>query len=267
MARRAPTPRSASITPEFLPDANRPDWLPGADRSGLPDRTNGTFGTIRFGNLLESALYDCRRFVDYKGQHARVIPQWAEDWLAARARAEDTAHFFHAPSLPYAYSSGKLGDWYPDLLDEQTGKLTLGREKAGWQRGWFAQHQRIVQALASQKKRAAVIVQGDFHATGAGKMLRSGDVTLDQPIHAILSGTLGTGDLGFPSAYRGVESNPSQVLQVEQLMAPVEKNGFTIIDVTPDQMTFSLYVWRPPQPIEDIDSMAPAFTHVVRRRG
>jgi hypothetical protein len=65
---------------------------------------------LRFGTLLESVFYDCRRYVDYKDDHAKVLPQWVEDWLIARTRAEDTTHFFHAPSLPFAYSSGKLGD-------------------------------------------------------------------------------------------------------------------------------------------------------------
>jgi hypothetical protein len=41
----------------------------------------------------------------------------------------------HAPSLPFAYSSGKLGDWYPDVLDAKLGKLVLYESKEGWQRG------------------------------------------------------------------------------------------------------------------------------------
>ena len=67
----------------------------------------------RIGVLRLSAL---RRL---QGRPRQGLPQWAEDWLIARTRAEDTAHFFHVPSLPFGYSSGKLGDWYPDLLDEQ----------------------------------------------------------------------------------------------------------------------------------------------------
>lgn len=148
-------------------------------------------------------LYDCRRYLDQKGDHAKVIPQWVEDWLIARARSEDaTAHFFHCPSLPFAYSSGKLGDWYPDVLDEKIGKLVLGAPKPGWQHGWFSQHQRLIAALSEQTKRAAVLIQGDFHATAAGKITRSGDLSLEHPVHAILTGTLGTGDLPFPSTSR-----------------------------------------------------------------
>ena len=175
---------------------------------------------------------------ELQGQARQIIPQWTEDWLVARTRAEDTAHFFHAPSLPFAYCSGKLGDWYPDLLDESTGKMGLADDKPGWQHGWFSQHQRLIQAIASQSKRAAVIVEGDMHATAAGKITRSADINLTQPVHTILSGTLGTGDVGFPSAYRSVQSTPSLVLDMDQALKPTEKNGFTLIDVTPDTMTF-----------------------------
>lgn len=104
----------------------------------------------------------------------------------------------HIPSLVMAWSSGKLGDWYPDLLDEQSGRLVLYKQKPGWQQGWFAQHQRLIEALAAQKKRSGVVVQGDMHASAAGKMTRSGELTLSNPVHFILNGTLGTGDLAVP---------------------------------------------------------------------
>jgi hypothetical protein len=214
--------------------------------------------------LLEAVLYDCRRYVDYKEDHAKVLPQWAEAWVIARTRAEDTTHFFHAPSLPFAYSSGKLGDWYPDLLDAATGRLVLFREKAGWQRGWFAQHQRLIEALAAQKKRVPLIVQGDFHATAVGKMHRSGE--LPRPVDVVLAGTLGTGDLVFPSSFRSVESKPSQLVGMDETLKVTEKNGFSVIDVTPDKVTFTIFMWRPPQPVEEIDTMQPALVYEVPRK-
>jgi hypothetical protein len=204
--------------------------------------------------------------VDYKGDHAKVLPRWAEAWLIARTRAEDTTHFFHAPSLPFAYSSGKLGDWYPDLLDDETGRLVLYREKAGWQRGWFAQHQRLIEALAAQTKRTPVIVQqGDFHATPAGTMVHSGELALAQPVHIVMTGTLGTGDMAFPSAFRSVESKPSQLVGMDEALKPTEKNGFTVVDVTPDKLTFMIFMWRPPQPVAEIDTMQPALVYEVPR--
>ncbi|KMW45694.1 alkaline phosphatase D family protein [Ralstonia insidiosa] len=251
--------------PEFLPDANRPVWLPGGDKAGMPVDTNSAFGTLRYGSLLEAVLYDCRRFLDNKGMHARVVPQWVEDWLVARTRAEDTAHFFHVPSLPFAYSSGKLGDWYPDLLDTKTGRLVGNQPKPGWQTGWHAQHQRLVAALGQQKQRAAVIVQGDFHASAVGAMSRSAELEFAHPVHAIMTGTLGTGDMGFPSAFRSIETTPALSVAMQEALRPTEKNGFTIIDVTPEKMTFSLFLWRPPEPVDAIDTLQPALVYEVPR--
>lgn len=251
--------------PEFLPDRNQPAWLPGADKAGLPAGTNMCFGTLRYGKLLEAVLYDCRRYLDNKGIHAKVLPRWVEDWLLARTAAQDTEHFFHVPSLPFGYSSGKLGDWYPDLLDKDTGKLTLEHTKAGWQSGWFDQHQRLIQALAAQTRRTPVIIQGDFHASAVGRITRSADLTLANPVHVVMTGTLGTGDLAFPSSVRSIESTPSELVQMEQTLQPMEKNGFTIIDVTPQKLLFSLYTWRPPQALGQIDSMQPTLVYEVPR--
>jgi len=251
--------------PEFLPDANRPAWLPGSTIPGLAEGTNGCFGTLRYGRLLEAVLYDCRRHLDNKGRHARVVPRWVEEWLIARTRAEDTAQFMHVPSLPFGYSSGKLGDWYPDTLDERTGRLALGPPKDGWQSGWQAQHQRLITALGDQQRRAGLIVQGDFHASAAGRIVRSMDLALRQPVHTVMSGSLGTGDLGFPSAYRRTESTPSATVTMEEALRPTEKNGFTVIDVTPQVIICQVFTWRPPQTMEEIDTMAPAAVYEIPR--
>jgi hypothetical protein len=251
--------------PEFLPDKNLPDWLEGSGKQGRAPGTNMLNGTIRYGDLLEASLYDCRRNVDYKGRHAKVISASAERWLLARTRAEDTLHYFHAPSLPFAYSSGKLGDWYPDVLDPATGKLVMWEPKVGWQKGWFAQHQRLIDALSQQKKRTPMVVQGDFHASSAGKITRSGELKFKNPVEIIMTGTLGTGDWGYPSSIRAVESAPAQMLQMEETLKPTEKNGFTVIDIDEDKVTYSMYLWRPPQSIDEIDSMEPALVYEVTR--
>jgi len=53
---------------------------------------------------------------------------------------------------------------------------------------------------------------------------------------------------------------------MDQALKPTEKNGFTIIDVTPDRLTFTLFMWRTPQPAADIDTMAPALVYEVPRK-
>ncbi|GAL28424.1 hypothetical protein JCM19239_4864 [Vibrio variabilis] len=250
--------------PEFLPDKNQPRWLQGSDHRHIAEGTNSVFGTIRYGDLIEAVLYDCRRYADYKGNHAKLLPQWTENWLMERTLSEDTKHFMHCPSLPFAYSSGKLGDWYPDSLDPQANKLVLYRQKEGWQAGWFAQHQRLIETLSKQKQRPPLIVQGDFHASAAGRIHRSGSLDLaENPVHVITTGALGTGDLGFPSFYRSIESQASGMIGMDTDLPPTEKNGFTIIDVTQDKMTCSLYTWRPPQDVREIDSTEPTLVYEI----
>jgi hypothetical protein len=251
--------------PEFLPDAGRPDYLWGTKKMGRAPGTNQFFGTLRYGNLLEAVFYDCRRYADYKEVHARVVPRWTEDWLIKRTLAEDTAHFLHVPSLPLAYTSGKLGDWYPDLLGEE-GHVVLYVPKLGWQPGRLAQHQRLVEALAKQQNRSAVILEGDFHASAAVTMTRVADPNLaNHPVHVVLGGTLGSGDYAFPSSFSAVASSPSELVTMDQALPPTEKNGFSIIDVTPDKITFRLFLWRPPEPVAAIDTLQPALVYEVKR--
>ena len=251
--------------PEFMYDPTRPDHLPGTRKAGRVPGANQFFGTLRYGNLFEAVFYDCRRFADYKGAQGRLIPDWTEDWLIKRTLARDTLHFAHVPSVPFGYTTGKLGEWYPDSVGEQ-GRMVLFRSKPGWQPGWFAQHQRLMEALGKQQQRSAVVVQGDVPASAAGKITRVGGLNLSgNPVHVVLTGTLGTGDYGFPSAARSVASAPSGLVVMEETIRPTERNGFTIIDVTPDKMTFRLFMWRPPQPVAAIDNLQPALTYEVSR--
>jgi hypothetical protein len=252
--------------PEFLPDPQRPDFLPGGDKAGLPAGTNMTFGTLRYGSLLEAVLYDCRRYLDSSGAHAKLLPGWVEAWILARTRAEDTTHFFHVPSLPFGYTTGKAGEFYPDAFDDKQRRLVPFGDKAGWQRGWFAQHQRLLSGIAAQKSRVPLVVQGDLHASAAGRIVRSGELSLPRPVHVVTAGTLGTGDLAFPSAYRGFPASPSALIGLEPALAPAEKNGFTIVDVTPDKLTFALFTFRPPERAEQIDALRPAIVYEVPRK-
>ena len=56
------------------------------------------------------------------------------------------------------------------------------------------------------------------------------------------------------------------ILRQGEALKPTEKNGFTIIDVTPDKMRFPLFLWRPPQPVEDIDTMQPVLLYELPRK-
>jgi hypothetical protein len=55
---------------------------------------------------------------------------------------------------------------------------------------------------------------------------------------------LGTG-AGWPSAGRGTLGTTSAVLDAEEDLGCIEENGFTIADVTADEITLSFFRWRP----------------------
>ena len=53
--------------------------------------------------------------------------------------------------------------------------------------------------------------------------------------------TMQTGNYPFPSSVRDVESSPSKLVDRDEILKPLEKNNFSIIDVTEHEMTLSLY--------------------------
>ena len=111
-----------------------------------------------------------------------------------------------------------------------------------------------------------MILQGDFHASAAGTIHRSGELALQTPVNVILGGTLGTGDMVFPSSFRKADSKPSQLIGMDETLKPTEKNGFSIIDVTPDKVTYRMFTWRPPQRPDEIDTMEPTLVYDVARK-
>ena len=263
--------------PQFLPDAQRSGMIPG---SGAADRAPGVsecFGTLRYGRLLEVLMYDCGRYLSLKDRHAGLVPPEAESWLLRRTRESDARHLVHMPSTPFGWSAGKWREWYPDVVvsDETMAsgastisqrfggvhgknlRLSTDKQKYMWQSGWFSQHQRIVAAL-TQQQRPAVVMSGDLHATGWDRMLRSGELDLRKnPVHLVLNGTLGTGLAGWPSGPRGLGPSAPSAVSLERNARPAEKNGFSIIDITPDKMTCSLYAWREPDPLDAIAQLQP----------
>ncbi|RPI49877.1 MAG: hypothetical protein EHM55_22750, partial [Acidobacteria bacterium] len=56
--------------PEFLPDAHRGAGLPSGSAADRLARVSESFGTLRYGRLLELLMYDCRRFSTLTGPSA-----------------------------------------------------------------------------------------------------------------------------------------------------------------------------------------------------
>ena len=268
--------------PEFLPDRERPALMSGA---GAGDREPGiseSFGTFRYGNLAEALIYDCARFLSLKGEVAGLVPPEAEDWLTARTADQRVRHVFHVPSHPFGWTAGKWREWYPDVADvgegdtaisqiradgQQRFRLTTDRRKFFWQPGWFLQHQRLLGALSGQRERAGIVLSGDLHATGHVRIARSHELDLRaSPVHAILTGPLGTGR-GWPSRGRGTPPVTPHGLEVEDVAAVREKNGFALFDIDPDAVTVRLFEWRRGEPETAIDALQPYHTVTIPRGG
>jgi hypothetical protein len=252
--------------PEYLPDENRPLGLPGAS---APDRRPGVaeaFGTLRYGKLAEILLYDIRRSQTLNGPSAVFVDGTVENWLKARMADREVTHVVNIPSNPPGWSAGKWGEWYPDMLGKD-GKLTTEIAKPYWQTGWLKQHDRLMQAVAAMPGRIPLVISGDLHAIAEGRMMRSGALDFSKnPIEVILSGPLGTGDRGWPSAFRGIGASVPNHLQVEESLKPLEENGFIIADFTRDAITIRYFRFNyHKQAPEVIDTLEPFRVTELRR--
>jgi hypothetical protein len=88
------------------------------------------------------------------------------------------------------------------------------------------------------------------------------------PIVALLSGPLGTGDLLWPSAFRHIGALPPAHLSVEEDLKPIEENGFTLVDFTPETVTLRYFRWNVYRESEQaIDTLQPFRTTELRRPG
>lgn len=244
--------------PEFLPDPTRPTDLAGSSAPDRAPQVSEVFGTLRWGRLFEALLYDTKRYSTIDGSSATMMPRATEAWLAARTVDSKVRHLMHIPSTPLGWSAGKWGEWYPDLLGAD-GRLSDKRPKPYWPSGWWAQHQRLIAMIGAQKGRVPLIVSGDLHMFSDGVIRRSGDLDFSaNPVRTIVVGPLGTGKPAFPSAARGILPMPPVALTVDERIPPYEKNGFSLIEITPERIEVSFYSWRPPEPASAIPTLAPA---------
>jgi hypothetical protein len=117
-------------------------------------------------------------------------------------------------------------------------------------------------AMTAMKGRVPLIISGDMHAVAIGRMMRSGSLDLRaNPIHAVLSGPIGTADVGWPSNRRGTGTLPPVHLDMEEQVKPIEQHGFTLVDFTPDEMVLRQFKWDvKTQAPEAIDSLEPFHT-------
>ena len=118
--------------------------------------------------------------------------------------------------------------------------------------------------LGGQTSREGIVLSGDLHATGHARIQSSSDLTLDAPVHAILTGPIGT-RRGWPSASRGTPPLLATGINADTPASVSEQNGFTLIDLTQDKATIQLFAWRN-EPIDTIDNLKPYHTNTIQRR-
>lgn len=147
-------------------------------------------------------------------------------------------------------------------------KLTTTVEKPYWQKGWLRQHDRLMQSLAEMKQRIPLVISGDLHAVGIGRMLRAGTLHFeDNPITTVLAGPIGTGPTGWPSAFRGVGPTTPAHLDLREEVKPIEQHGFTIADFYADRIVLRFFKWDvKTESIEAIDQLSPFHTTTLTRR-
>jgi hypothetical protein len=253
--------------PEFLPDAHRSAGLPSGSAADRPAGVSESFGTLRYGKLLELLMYDCRRFMTLTGAGATFVPPVVEQWLTSRMASSDATHVVNMPSTPPGWSAGKWGEWYADM-DDGTQGLTTKIPKAYWQSGWRLQHDRLLQASSSMRGRIPLFISGDLHALGEAKILASSGIDMRRnPVISVLPGPVGTGRPGWPSLVRGLRALPPAGLEVEEGLPTLEENGFTIADFTPERVTLRYFSWKLGRPEAALDTLEPFRTTVLAVRG
>src|SRR5439155_234123 len=90
---------------------------------------------------------------------------------------------------------------------------------------------RLAKAGSEMKGRTPFFISGDLHAIGEGIMRRTNDFDLSgNPVVSILTGPLGTGDEGWPSAFRGMRPQIPTGLEFEELYPATERHGFILLD-------------------------------------
>lgn len=234
-----------------------------SELSGASNLAIETVERVNYGQLAEFLLYDCRRRLT-RGRRGVFLDPAVERYIVRRTHRSRARQLVHVPSTPFGWTAGKWAEWYED---RGRGGGNYGDDKNYWEQAWFDQHQRLLRAITGQPSRPAIAVSGDLHAGAAAEVLQSGDLDLSaNPLTTILSGPLGTGDLSFPSAARGELPWTPAILEARQLAALQERNGFTLLDITPDRVTARLFAWRPLEPMEAIASLEPRSTIVIERR-
>ena len=98
--------------------------------------------------------------------------------------------------------------------------------------------------MSAMRERVPLVISGDLHACALGRIQQTGTTELTtNPVVAVLSGPIGTGERGWPSNVRKIGPQPSLHVRLEEQVKPIEQHSFTLADFTPDKVTLRLFKW------------------------
>lgn len=212
------------------------------------------FGILRFGKLFEAPLLDCAGKLSCNDDRGELVPREIEDWLRQRIEASDATHFALMLSHPMGWTAGKWREWYPDvvapigskgvvsneLMADVDGELTAEAKKYLWPKGWWEQHQRLLEALY-RRPGSRFTFSGDIHAQGAIEIRSSGGLSLEErPVISVLVGPVSSSDATWPSSARGISAAKPQWLKTHTLIATREVNGFAMLEIDQDGVNVRL---------------------------
>jgi len=102
------------------------------------------------------------------------------------------------------------------------------------------QHDRILQKMYETKHKKPIMLSGDLHAFGAGKIYRNGFVNMEEnPISCYLTGPLGC--TVSPSTFRKIKTSTPTAIGMEEPFDNVEENGFSIVDIDSRGVQIKMY--------------------------
>ena len=103
---------------------------------------------------------------------------------------------------------------------------------------WMAVPATMLAAMGAMPDCVPLVITGDLHATAEGRILASGNADFSRrSVIAALPGASGTSAGGWASDFRGVGPLVSNHLQMEETVRPIQENGFSLLDLTPEAIT------------------------------
>ena len=253
--------------PEFLPDAHRSSESAVRSAADRPAGISESFGTLRYGKLLELLMYDCRRYMTLTGSGATFVPparravaQGTHGELRCDARRQHAVDTTRLERRQVGRVVCRHGRRQSGIDDEDTQGVLAIRLAASARSPAAAQHLRC--AAESRCSSAAIFTHSAKRASSK-RPASTCDRILSSPC---CPDRLEPGRPGWPSLVRGLRALPPAGLEVEEGLPTLEENGFTIADFTPERVTLRYFRWTLGRPEAALDTLEPfRVTNLVAR--